>query len=189
MLKALLTHKKIRAQVLVNETTALELASGGRCKLMVSLLLKCEHINYSQQEIDKAFYNAHQANSPSVEIFLDDYFEQIIAYPNDIQQNFQKNLWVLELLGKEANRRYLFNKLINYLSQSDDACNLKLLGEVLNSCQESSSQQHPFVRILTIEPRPAKQTRQTLFSTTESELEQLQKYYQTLNRANVANLM
>ena len=54
MLKALLALKKIGAQVLVNETTALELASERRCKLMVSLLLKYEHINYSQQEIDKA---------------------------------------------------------------------------------------------------------------------------------------
>ncbi len=69
MLKALLAIKRIRAQAVVNETTALEVAAERQNKLMVALLLKSEHINYSQHEIDKAFSIAYKANSPTIEIF------------------------------------------------------------------------------------------------------------------------
>ncbi len=110
---------------------------------------------------------------------------QIINYPEDIKQGLQKNSWVLELLGKETNRRYLFHKLLNYLSQSDNEIQLKLLGDILTTEPRNSSHVHPLSLIFTLEFKPVKQSTQSLFSATESELEQLQKMYQSLSRENV----
>ena len=187
MLRSLLTFKTIKAKAIVNDTTALAEALESNNKVLVSLLLKSENTDYSQEEINKAFIKADNINSPTVTAFLDDYFEQIIAFPEDIERDLERNTAILELLQKEPYRNYLFHKLINYIDRTDQEEKLSLLRTMI-STNETKDPKHPFFQILSICSPSTQLSISPLFVTPILQLDTLKQLYIELQAENRKSL-
>lgn len=135
MVQALLVIKGI------NSHGALEVAARSNNKEIVFRLL--QNTELGREEIGIAFRVAKEYNSKTIEIFLDDYFTQMIAYPEDVLDGFKKYPWILDMLTQKICRKYLFDKLIQHVYKADGRSDLTLLRSIIDSENKDLSIQHP----------------------------------------------
>lgn len=124
---------------------SLEIAAKSNNKEIVFRLL--QNIDLGRREIGIAFRVAKECNSKTIEVFLDDYFAQMINYPEDVRGTFKDYPWILDILTQKICRKYLFDKLIQHAYKTEGRSDLPLLHSIIDSENKDLSIQHPLYRV------------------------------------------